>query len=145
MGCYSSPSKSPPPPPPPPPPQHFITSTHLYSWVERGTVRVQCLPRLLDVIKISKSNLRKKSQDTLIVSHLYSCNIRSKLDVCLLQMRSPGGEEILTKLLIKITWKGTNHTIIHTIIRTTLKTDWLKTDWLKNVLVPLGGSFLCTM
>ena len=22
-------------------PQHFVTSTHLYSWVERGTVRVK--------------------------------------------------------------------------------------------------------
>lgn len=37
--------------------------------------------------------------------YLYSGNIWSKLYVCLLQMRSPGGEEILTKLLIKVTWK----------------------------------------
>ena len=28
--------------PPPPPPQHFA-GTHLYSWVERDTVRVKCL------------------------------------------------------------------------------------------------------
>ena len=33
MGCYSIAGY----------PQHFVASTHLYSWVKRGTVRVKCL------------------------------------------------------------------------------------------------------
>ncbi len=27
----------------PPPPQHYVAGTHLYTWVERGTMRVKCL------------------------------------------------------------------------------------------------------
>ena len=83
------------------PPSIKFTSTHLYSWVERGTVRVKCLAQEPNTMSLARARTQTARSGVKRTNHeataLCSCNININI-MWMVFFKTPGENQRFMKL-----------------------------------------------
>ena len=66
-------------------PKHFVAGTHLYSWVERGTVRVKCLAQEHNTVTLARAQTHTARSGVQCANHLATASTLRLVTTLLIQ------------------------------------------------------------